>query len=367
MNFINAPNFTRTMRMPTVRWRSVFDMLLRYGMVLVLIVMIIVTIIIDNKFLQSENLLNLLLQWAPQGLMAIGMTYVIITGGFDLSVGGIYAGGSVLGAAIAIHAPVALAIIATIAAGAGVGLLNGGLITILEVNPFVATLGMGFVITGVAEVASNATPVLVTKESFATVGAGKWLSIPIPGWLLIFGLILGGFVLARTIYGRFVYAVGGSEEASRLSGIRTRTVRTGAYVMSGALAGLAGIIIASRLSEGQANLGQNVELSVITIVVVGGTALTGGEGAMWRTAVGIAILAILGNAFDRLQVSAFYQEIIEGAVIIGAIAIDSYAKRRLASATRLQQGRSPAPGETGAAVEGPAGVTITNAATEVGT
>ncbi|MHB1468875.1 MAG: ABC transporter permease [Solirubrobacteraceae bacterium] len=326
---------------PPRAWRSLSLLLLRYGMVLVLVAMIVVTSILDSSFLESSNLLNLLLEWAPQGLMAIGMTYVIITGGFDLSVGGIFAGASVLAAAVASHAAIALAILAAVAAGAGVGLINGGLITTLEVNPFVATLGMGFVVTGVAEVASKATPILVTKESFAAIGNGKWLTIPIPGCLLIIGLLIGGYLLARTVYGRFIYAVGGSEEASRLSGVRTRLVRTGAYTLSGALAGLAGIIIASRLSEGQANVGQNVELQVITIVVVGGTALTGGEGAMWRTAVGIAILAVLGNAFNRLQVSAFYQEIIEGAVIIGAIAIDSFGKRRLAATALGPRPRAP--------------------------
>jgi ribose transport system permease protein len=334
---VNALGLSRVaskgLRARISRRSSIPTLLLRYGMVVVLVVMVMVTSILDSHFLDSNNLLNLLRQWAPQGLMAIGMTYVIITGGFDLSVGGIYAGGAVLAAAAANQAPVALALLAVIAAGAAVGLLNGALITRLDVNPFVATLGMGFVVTGVAEVASNATPVLVTKTSFTTLGAGNWGPFPIPGVLLVVGLVVGGLALARTVYGRYVYAVGGGEEASRLSGIRTRLVKTGAYVMSGALAGLAGMIIASRLSEGQADIGQNIELDVITIVVVGGTALTGGEGAMWRTAVGIAILAVMGNAFDRLQVSTFYQEIIKGAIIVAAIAIDSYGKKRVGRAT----------------------------------
>jgi ribose transport system permease protein len=305
-------------------------LLLRYGMVVLLVVMVVVTSILDPHFVDSANLLNLLRQWAPQGLMAIGMTYVIISGGFDLSVGGTYAAGAVLAAAVANHAPVGLAILAVLGAGAAVGVINGVLITRLDVNPFVATLGMGFIVTGVAEVASNATPVLVTKPSFTTLGAGSWLgSLPIPGVLLIVGLVVGGAVLARTVYGRYIYAVGGGEEAARLSGIRTRVVKVGAYVLSGSLAGLAGMIIASRLSEGQADIGQNIELDVITIVVVGGTALAGGEGAMWRTAVGIGILAVMGNAFDRLQVNAFYQEIIKGAIIVAAIAIDSYGKKRV--------------------------------------
>lgn len=318
--------------LPRLGRAGLSQVLFRYGMVVLLGVMIIVTTILDSHFLTSANLLNLVRQWAPQGLMAIGATYVIITGGFDLSVGGIYAMGAVLAAAVTNHATVGIAMLAVIFAGAGVGLLNGFLITVLDVNPFVATLGVGFVVTGAVEVASNAFPVMVSKTSFSTLGAGNWGAFPIPGVLLVIGLILGGLGLSRTIYGRYVYAVGGSEEASRLSGIRTRLVRTGAYVMSGALAGFAGMIIASRLMEGQADIGQNIELDVITIVVVGGTALTGGEGAMWRTAVGIAILAVIGNAFDQLQVSTFYQEIIKGAIIVAAIAIDSYGKKRVGRA-----------------------------------
>lgn len=314
---------------PPEKWLLVaLSIALRYGMVAVFVVMVIVTSILDSGFLTSENLLNLLLQWAPQGLMAIGMTYVIISGGFDLSVGGTYAGATVLGAAIANHAPLALAIAATMAAGAAVGVLNGGLITRLDVNPFVATLGMGFVITGVAEVASGGQPIIVNKASFATLGTGDWIGLPIPGVLLIVGLIIGGFTLARTVYGRYIYAIGGGEEASRLSGIRTRIIKTGAYALSGTLAALAGLVIAAQLSEGQADIGGTIELDVITIVVVGGTALAGGEGAMWRTAIGIGILAVMGNAFDRLQVNSFWQEIIKGVIIVGAIALDSYGKRR---------------------------------------
>lgn len=307
--------------------RVAFSLFLRYGMVAVLIVMIVATTLLDPNFMNKTNLLNLLLEWAPDGLMAIGMTYVIISGGFDLSVGGIYAGAAVLGAAVANNTAVGLAIPACLGAGAAVGGLNGALITRLEVNPFVATLGTGFVFTGFAEVLSNAQPILVSKPSFQTLGTGSWLGIPIPGVLLIVGLVIGGVVLARTVYGRYVYAIGGGDEAARLTGIRTRLVRTGAYVLSGSLAGLAGLIIASRLSEGQADMGVNVQLEVITIVVVGGTALTGGEGAMWRTAIGIGILAVMGNAFDHLQISTFWQEIIEGTIVVGAIALDSYGKR----------------------------------------
>ena len=171
-------------------------------------------------------------------------------------------------------------------------------------------------------------PMIVENPAFQIFGGGNLWGIPIPGVLLVIALLLGGVVLGRDRYGRYVYAIGGGDEASRLTGLRTRSVRTLAYVITGALAALAGCVIASQLGEGQGDIGRNVELGVITIVIVGGNAVSGGEGAMWRTATGIGILAILGNSFDHLQVSTFWQEVIEGVIVIGALAIDSYGKRR---------------------------------------
>jgi ribose transport system permease protein len=311
----------------------------RYGMVVVLAVMIVVTAAVDENFATKANLLNLLLQWAPQGLMAIGMTYVIIAGGFDLSVGGTYVAGGVIFAALALHNNTWLALVLALLAGAGIGALNGLVITRLDVNPFVATLGSGFIITGIAEVASNATPIILSKNDFYTLGQDKLLGIPVPGILLIVGMIVGAIVLSKTVYGRSIYAIGGGDEPSRLAGLRTRMLRGSTYMLSGVGAALAGAIIASRLGSAEADIGSNVELQVITIVVVGGTALGGGEGAMWRTAVGVAILAVLGNAFDHLQVNTFYQEVIEGAIIIAAIAIDSYGRKRSQHEVRLRAWR----------------------------
>lgn len=308
--------------------------LLRYGMVVVFALLVALTVALDRQFLDSSNLLNLALQWAPVGIMAIGMTYVIIGGGFDLSVGGMYAGAAVLYAAIAQDSSTVLAIVATMLAGAAVGVINGLIITRLDVNPFVATLGTGFMLRGLALVATAATPILVSKSNFLIVGSNKVGPFPIPAVLLIVGLLIGGVVLARTVYGRAVYAVGGNEESARLSGLPTRAIRASTYVLTGLCAAVAGIIIASRLGSGQADVGANIELDVITVVVVGGTALAGGEGAMWRTAVGIGILAVLGNSFDRLQVSPFWQLVIKGGIIVFAIAADSYGKRRAAGAPR---------------------------------
>jgi ribose transport system permease protein len=272
--------------------------------------------------------------------MAIGMTYVIISGGFDLSVGGIYAMGGVIFAAVANSQSVWLGLAAAVAAGGFIGIVNGTIITRLDVNPFVTTLGMGFIVRGLALVATSATPILVTKSDFNVLGANKVGPFPIPALLLIAGLIVGALVLARSVYGTWIYAVGGNDEASRLAGLPTRLIRASPYVLTGAGAALAGCILASRLSSGQADVGANIELDVITVVVVGGTALAGGEGAIWRTAVGIGILAVLGNGFDRLQINPFWQLVIKGAIIVVAIAADSYGKKRALRTRREARGVS---------------------------
>jgi ribose transport system permease protein len=307
-------------------------------MVVVLVLMIVVTAVLDPSFLETSNLLNLVLQWAPVGLMAIGMTFVIISGGFDLSVGGMYAGAAVLYATLAGDGlPIPLAVLAVLAAGIVAGLVNGAIITRLEVNPFVATLGTGFMLRGLALVLTSAAPIIVAGSAFQYIGAAKWGPFPVAGVLLVAAFLFFGFILSRTIYGRSIYAIGGGNEAARLSGLRTDLLRTSTYMLSGFMAALAGVIIAARLGSGQANIGANIELDVITVVVVGGTALTGGEGAIWRTAVGISILAVLGNAFDRLQVDTFWQMVIKGAIIVLAIAADSYSKRRANAARRIER------------------------------
>jgi ribose transport system permease protein len=301
--------------------------MLNHGMIVVFVLLVIVSAVADPQFLTPTNLWNMLLQWAPVGLMAVGMTYVIIAGGFDLSVGGVYAGAAVLFAGLTNAVGILPALVITLAAGTCVGLVNGIIVTGLQVNPFVTTLGTGFVVRGLALVATGATPILVMKDGFDWLGSGYVLGAPVPAILLVLALLLGGFVLRFTVFGRGVFAVGGGEEAARLSGVPVKPVRTFTYVITGFLAALAGMILASRLGTGQADVGANIELDVITVVVVGGTALAGGEGAMWRTAVGIGLLAVLGNSFDRLQISPFWQLVIKGLIVVLAVAVDSYGRR----------------------------------------
>ncbi|PWA13132.1 ABC transporter permease [Pueribacillus theae] len=263
------------------------------------------------------------------GIMSIGMTFVLITGGLDMSVGGIYAASAVLVASIADGTPLIIAALITIVFGFTAGLLNGVIITKLSVPPFVATLGTGSIFTGFALVYSNAQPFFVKKESFGWLGSGAIGSIPVSVILLFVAYIITGVLLAFTTYGRSLYAIGGNQEASRLSGLRVNWLTSSAYGLCGLCASVSGLVIASRLGQGQANIGDLIVLDVIAAVVIGGTSLSGGQGAIWRTVIGGSILIMISNVFDSLSLSPYWQSIFKGIIIIGAVMFDYYARSKI--------------------------------------
>jgi ribose transport system permease protein len=308
----------------TANWRAQLPTLIRiYGIILTLVLLLAVVTIGNPAFISPQNVFNMASQWAPAGIMAAGMTFVILTGGFDLSVASAYSLCAVVAAYVGqTHAP-AVAFIAAIAVGLLFGLFNGILVAVVRINPFITTVGSGFIINGVALVMTQNAAFLVDNESFGALGAGRWHGMPYSGMLLVLFLLVFGFVLARTIYGEAIYAVGGNYEASRLSGIRVRAVVASTYVLMGGCVGLAGSIAASQLSSAQANLDPGIIFDVLTIVVVGGTSLSGGSGAMWRTAVGLVIIATISNGFVLLDISPYYQSIIKGSIIVAALALDT--------------------------------------------
>jgi ribose transport system permease protein len=308
----------------TASWRAQLPALIRiYGIVLTLVLLLAVVTIGNPAFISPQNVFNMASQWAPAGIMAVGMTFVILTGGFDLSVASAYSLCAVVAAYVGqTHAP-AVAFIAAIAVGLLFGLFNGILVAVVRINPFITTVGSGFIINGVALVMTQNAAFLVDNESFGVLGAGRWHGMPYSGMLLVLFLLVFGFVLARTVYGEAIYAVGGNYEASRLSGIRVRAVVASTYVLMGGCVGIAGSIAASQLSSAQANLDPGIIFDVLTIVVVGGTSLSGGSGAMWRTAVGLVIIATISNGFVLLDISPYYQSIIKGSIIVAALALDT--------------------------------------------
>jgi ribose transport system permease protein len=299
-------------------------------MVLILVVLACVSDILYPGFFDSGNLRNILSQNAPIGIVAIGMTFVIIAGGFDLSVGAIYAAGSLFFAGLAAHVPVPLALVAALLVGMAAGTINGTIVTRLKVNAFVATLGTSSVFTGLALIYSHSAPITADMAGFDYIGSANWAGIPVAIFILAAVFVVASVVLSRTVYGRSVYATGGSIEAARLSGIRVDLIRASTYMITGVCAALAGAIIASRTGVGQGDIGADVTLDAIAMVIIGGTSLFGGEGAMWRTLVGLLILATINNLFDSLALESSVQLLVKGLVVIGAVSLDAWTRTRRA-------------------------------------
>jgi ribose transport system permease protein len=311
-------------RNPAITWASV----IRRGMIVwLLIALVILCRILYPGFLERGNIFNILSQNAQVGLIALGMTFVMIAGGFDLSVGAIYAAGATVYAMEAKEMALPLAALMALTVGLVCGSLNGIIVTRLKVNPFVATLGTTSIFAGAAYLYSHSAPVLVDRPDFTVLGAGKWFGVPISLVLLIVAYIVGGVALSKTVYGRSLYAVGGNPEAARLAGLRVELLKTSTYALVGVLAAFGGMIIASRLSIGQADIAGTMSLDAIAIVIIGGTSLFGGSGAVWRTAVGLLLLAVLTNIFDALALDSNFQSLIKGAIVIGAVALDAYSRR----------------------------------------
>jgi ribose transport system permease protein len=296
-----------------------------YGIVLAFVVLVAVVAALSPGFATRTNIFNLSSQWAAAGILAVAMTFVILAGGFDLSIASGFSLCAVTAAAVGRTEDPAVAFLAALAVGLAIGLVNGILVEGAKINPFVTTVGTGFILNGIALVATGNIAYVVDDPGFGTIGAGRWHGFPYSGMILIVCLVAGGLVLARTVYA----------EASRLSGIRVSTTVGSTYVLSGLAMGVAGIIAASELSSAQANINPNIVFDVITIVVVGGTSLGGGAGSMWRTAVGLGIIATISNAFSLANVNPFYQDIVKGCIIVGALALDVYA-RRLAARARTR-------------------------------
>jgi ribose/xylose/arabinose/galactoside ABC-type transport system permease subunit len=294
----------------------------------VLIALVVVAVILYPAFLAPANLRDILNQNSTIGIIAVGMTLILLTGGFDLSVGATFALSGTVFAGVTLSHGLAMGSIAGLAAGLAAGLVNGLLVAVLHVNPFVATLGSSSAISGLAFIYSNSAPLIVDDISFRNLGVSQVAGIPLPIVILVLTFVVGWFVAHKTTYGRNVFAVGGNREAARLSGLPVALIVTSTYVITGLLAGLAGMISASRLGVGQADVGATVALDVIAVVVIGGTSLLGGEGAIWRSIVGLLILATLTNLFFSLNVNQNWQLIAKGVIIVGAVALDAYLRKR---------------------------------------
>lgn len=309
------------------------DFLLHYGRqfgtLIGLLGLIITLWILTPYFLTISNLLNVAQQTSINAIIAVGMTFVIITAGIDLSVGSIVAfSGVVLASALQAAIPLPIAILIGLAVGAFCGLVNGMLITYGRLPPFISTLGMMSVARGAALLYTGGRPISGFSSGFRYLATGEILHIPVPVIIMVLVYVIAHVVLTRTKLGRYAYAIGGNEEAAQLSGVNVRFFKTMVYGLSGMMAGLASIILTARLNSAQPIAGIMYELDAIAATVIGGTSLMGGEGRIVGTLIGALIMGVLRNGLNLLGVSSFVQQTVIGSVIIIAVLMDMALKKQ---------------------------------------
>lgn len=295
------------------------------GTILALIILMIFVSILNPAFLQSNNLLNLMRQLIINGFIALGMTFVILTGGIDLSVGSTLALTSAIFSGLLQNGMnTGLAILIALVLGLVLGLLNGILITKGKLAPFIVTLATMTIFRGLTLVYTDGRPIAGPRDDFAFkfLGKGQFLGIPFQVILFILAFLVLWMILNKTALGRKIYAVGGNEKASFISGINIDKVKIWVYVISSLMAVLSGLVLTSRLNSAQPTAGAAYEMDAIAAVVLGGTSMTGGSGSLTGTLIGILILGVLNNGLNLLGVSSFYQQIVKGIVILIAVLID---------------------------------------------
>ena len=326
MSTPNASAEARTPRFQTrARWQAIGRFISGYGIVLSLVIMVLFLAFASESFLSVVNLMNILRQVSINGIMAMGMTFVILTAGIDLSIGSTLAIAGVVAGRLVIGdhpLPPILAMLAGILTGSLFGTVNGALIARLRVPPFVATLGMMSMARGATLLYSGGRPTPELSADFLWIGQGFLLGIPVPVMVFAAVFLFSWIVLRFTVYGRWVYAVGGNPRSAKTSGINVDAVVFSVYVVMGALAGLAGPILASRVTTALPQAGLGYELDAIAAVVIGGTSLTGGVGSVANTLIGTLIIGVMNNGLDLMGVSSYYQQIVKGAIIVVAVLID---------------------------------------------
>jgi ribose/xylose/arabinose/galactoside ABC-type transport system permease subunit len=301
----------------------------QFGTFLGLIFLCLVLWILTPYFLTLSNLMNILEQSSINAIVAVGMTFVIITAGIDLSVGSILAfSGVVMASLLQGGVPIVLALLAGLAVGTVCGLLNGFLVSIGKLPPFIVTLGMMSVARGAALVYTDGRPISTFEPAFRYLATGKIFFLPMPLLIMLLVYLITHLILTRTKFGLYTYAMGGNEEATRLSGVNVRFHKTMVYALSGLTSAIAAVLLTARLNSAQPIAGMMYELDAIAATVIGGTSLMGGEGTLTGTFIGALIMGVLRNGLNLLGVSSFLQQIIIGLVIIVAVLFDISIKKK---------------------------------------
>jgi len=304
--------------------KNFFKLLNKFKTGIGLILLVIVLSFLSEYFLTIPNLLNIVRQVSIIAVVSFGMTMVILTGGIDLSVGSLLAFSGAISAGMLVNSGlnVFLAIIIGLAAGTALGLFNGIAVAKAKLPAFIVTLAMMTIARGFTLIYTGGRPISGFGDTFRFFGAGYLAGIPIPVVIMILLLILIYILLSKTPLGRYIYAIGGNEKATKLSGINTERIKIAVYALNGFLAAVSGIILTSRLNSAQPMAGEGYELDAIAAVVLGGTSLAGGSGGVIGTIIGALIIAVLNNGLNLLNVSSFYQLVAKGGVILLAVFLD---------------------------------------------
>ncbi len=298
-----------------------------YRSVLILLVICVFATILSPSFLSVTNLFNVFKQITVAGIVGCGMTFVILTGGIDLSVGSILGLSGVLASGVlASTGNTAAAVAVSLVVGVACGAVNGFFVSVCGIPPFISTLGMMTLLRGVILVYTKGSPIPIKSDAYKFFGKGSIAGIPVPVIILIIVFLLAHYILTQTSYGRSVYAVGGNREAARLSGIRVKTSEFLVYTLNGLMCGMAGLILTARLGSAQSTSGTGIEMDAIAAVILGGTSLSGGVGFVLPTVVGAMIMVIIDNILTLMNVNPHATNIVKGAVILIAVLVDKKVK-----------------------------------------
>lgn len=302
------------------------------GIVLPFAVLFVILSVTSGSFFTKVNLLDIVDQQASTLIIAAAGTLVLVAGGIDLSVGAIYALAGVTSAQLALSVSPVLAIAAGIGVGLVLGLVNGVIATFFRINSLIATLAMSFVVSGLASLVTGGNLVIdYSRPAFSDLARWSFLTVSTSSWAMVIAVVALGVVLSRTTAGRYMYAAGSNAEAARLAGVRVQQVKLLTFVLSGGAAALGGVIDASRVLSAQASNGQTaLTFTVLAGIVVGGTSILGGEGAIWRTVAGVLFIALIGNGSDLLGLNPLYDQIALGVILLLAVGADAWSRLRQA-------------------------------------
>lgn len=301
----------------------------KVGILLAFLVVCVIFGMLNPVFFNPLNILNVIRQVSIIGVIAVGMTFVILLGGIDLSVGSVVAFAGIIAAGFQAKwgGSLFLSVVIPLLIGGGIGFMNGFVSTKGQLHPFIVTLGSMSIFRGATLLVAQGKPISGMSPAFRFIGAGMVGPIPFPVILFIGCVIVAGMVLKRTVFGRYIYAIGGNEEAALLSGIMVERYKIAAFTILGFLSGLSALILTSRLNSGELVAGQGYELDVIASVIIGGTSLMGGEGGVYGTLIGALLIGVVSNGLNLLGVQPYWQMIVKGLIVILAVLLDKLKRR----------------------------------------